>query len=241
MAGNSERLIDRDKSVIVAADVATLDHLNRLVEATHNVGGIGGYKIGFTLGYRYTIKGTVDAIRAHTRLPIIFDHQKAATDIPDTGKEFAQIMKEAGVDAAILFPQSGPVTQEAWTKSLQDTGVQVLVGLHMTHPKFLDSEGGYIVNNAPKIAFEQAVNLGVRDFVVPGNKVEAVSSYRELLDEIAGAGNFTLNAPGFITQGGQVTAFALQAGPRWHAIVGSGIYRQTDMKAAAEQVTSQIK
>ncbi|MDO8429693.1 MAG: orotidine 5'-phosphate decarboxylase / HUMPS family protein [Candidatus Daviesbacteria bacterium] len=241
MTGSADRLIERDRSVIVAADVATLDHLDRLVIATHDVEGIGGYKIGFALGYRFSAKGSVDAVRAHTRLPVMWDHQKAATDIPDMSKEFASIMKEAGVDAAILFPQSGPATQESWTKSLQDAGVRVLTGLHMTHPKFLKSEGGYIDDTAPLLAFELAARLGVTDFIVPGNKLEAVQYYKESLDQLLGEGNYTLNAPGFITQGGEISEMAKVAGPRWNAIVGSAIYKAADMRAAAELVTANIR
>ncbi len=98
-----------------------------------------------------------------------------------------------------------------------------------------------ISDRAPYEIFEKAVELGVRDFVVPGNKTESVAAYRMIFEKSLGIGNFTLYAPGFINQGGDITETGQVAGNRWHAIVGSGIYAQPDMMEAARQVTRQIR
>ena len=45
------------------------------------------------------LKKVVDEIRKLTKLPIIYDHQKAGTDIPDTGDGFMKACKDSGVDA----------------------------------------------------------------------------------------------------------------------------------------------
>ena len=81
-------IISRDRSIIPACDVETLDELKRLVKATCAVEGVGGYKIGFDLVIPYGMKKVVEEIRGLTDLPIIYDHQKAGTDIPDMGKKF---------------------------------------------------------------------------------------------------------------------------------------------------------
>ena len=47
-------------------------------------------------------------------------------------------------------------------------------------------------------------------------------------------------SPGLIAQGGNITESAKAAGPRWHAIVGRGIYQESDMKKAALEHTSQL-
>ena len=101
-------------------------------------------------------------------------------------------------------------------------------------------EGGFIANNAPEKIYRLAAKLKVRDFVVPGNKVELVIRYREIIQNACGGTSFTLYAPGFITQGGEITEMAEQAGDNWHAIVGSGIYGKKDQREAAKQVTGQI-
>ena len=236
----SKRLIPRAKSVIVAADVEA-EKLSELVRGTCLVKGIGGYKIGFELGLEQGLPKTVAVIKEETGLPVIYDHQKAGTDIPDTGESFAKVCKDSGVDAVILFPFGGGETGPAWIKACQDKGLVVLVGAHMTQPKFLWEEGGVIHEGGPDRIFTLAAEEGVRNFVVPGNKVEYVLHYKELFEDMLGAGNFTLYAPGFITQGGEISDLAQVAGDNWHAIVGREINKAVNFTEAAQQMTRQIR
>lgn len=235
-----ERLISRDQSVIVAADVEAA-RLTELVKNTCLVEGIGGYKVGLSLALEQGLPRTVGMVKDNTGLPVIYDHQKAGNDIPEMGREFAAVCRKAGVNAVILFPFSSAKTERDWIKHCQDAGLTVLVGGHMTQPEFLESEGGFIAASAPDRIYQIAAENGVSDFVVPGNKVEYVGHYRELLEGILGRGNFRLYAPGFITQGGEISDFAKAASGQWHAIIGSAIYKAIDMKAAAEKMTRQIR
>ena len=235
-----ERLIDRERSVIVAADVEA-SKFRELIEKTCLVEGIGGYKIGFELGLELGLPNVVAKARSLTDLPLIYDHQKAGNDIPETSVNFARVCKKSGIEAVILFPFTGPVAQTEWTKACMDEGLIVLTGGEMTHKSFLRSDGGYIDDHAPDEIFSTAMMLGVRDFVVPGNKPWAVRGYRKFFNFRLGEGNFTLYAPGFISQGGDITKIGQEAGDHWHAIVGRGIYAQPDMMEAAKQVTRQIR
>ncbi len=175
--------------------------------------------------------------------PIIYDHQKGGTDIPELGEKFAKAVKNAGVNAAILFPFGGAATEREWIKVCKAEGLTVLVGGHMTQKEFLVSEGGFIDDSAPECMYNIAAFNGITDFVVPGNKVEFVAKYREQLEIILGPDNFTLYAPGFISQGGEIAKAGQLAGNNWHAIVGGAIYNagtMNDMRRAALTVTSQI-
>lgn len=234
-----ERLIERQRSVIVACDVASITDLNKVVEATAKVPGIGGYKVGAVLALRYGLRLVAGLIREISCLPIIYDHQKAGTDIPQLGEKFAKVVAEAGVDAVILFPFGGAATERDWIRACQDQELTVLVGGHMTQPEFLFTEGGFIHWYGPTAIFRIAVDYGVRDFVVPGNKVEFVRKYRKFLEEKLGD-ELTLYAPGFIGQGGNITECGEAAGDSWHAIVGSAIYDAEDMTEAAKRITAQI-
>lgn len=236
----AERIISLDRSVVVAADVET-SRLQKLVEGTCLVEGIGGYKIGLALALEEGLPRVVGQLKDRTELPVIYDHQKAGNDIPAMGAKFAGVCRRAGIDAVILFPFGGAKTEKDWIHACQDEGLGVLVGAHMTQPEFLYSEGGSIADDAPDRIFAIATEEGVRDFVVPGNKVEYVEHYRQLFEDTLGAGNFTLYAPGFITQKGEISEFAKVAGDRWHAIVGSAIYKAVDSTEAAKRMTSQIK
>jgi orotidine-5'-phosphate decarboxylase len=238
------KIIQSKKSVIVAADVPNLGKLANLAEAMVGVNGIGGFKLGLTLAMQ-DLSAAVSAVRRSLgpNFPIIYDHQKAGNDIPDMGKQFAEVLKNSGVDAAILFPFAGPATQEAWTKACFDAGLQVLTGGVMTHPQFLVSEDGYIADESVERIYRLACKLGVRDFVVPGNKKNWVNRVRSVLVKELGEGSFVLYAPGFITQKGDISECGQAAGNEWHAIVGSAIYKQAtkeEQRQAAIAATSQL-
>lgn len=232
------KIIELDKTVIPACDVKTLEELEELVKETAGTEKIGAYKIGFVLGLGFGLKETVTAIRKYSDKPIIYDHQKAGTDIPPMGEKFAQVCKEAGVNAVIFFPQAGPETEKAWIKEAQDAGLGVIVGGEMTHPGYLKGDKGFICDDSPKRMYEIAIEAGVTDFVVPGNKPEKIAEYKEFF-ESKGI-QPVLYSPGLIAQGGEITESAKSAGERWHAIVGRGIYKAEDKKKAAEELTSQL-
>src|SRR3989344_3153929 len=147
-------IISIKKSIIPSCDVDSLEKLGDLVQATCKVKGIGAYKIGFELVIPFGISKVVHTIRRYSGLPIIYDHQKAGTDIPEMGAKFMFACKE--VDAVILFPQAGPETEKAWIKAAQDARVNLIIGGEMTHPGYLKETGGYIENEAPSKIYDIA-------------------------------------------------------------------------------------
>lgn len=231
------RIIPRDRSIIPACDF-DIKTFESVIMETGDIEGIGAYKIGIVLGLQYGLPRVVEVARKYTDKPLIYDHQKAGTDIPDMGTKFAEVLANAGFNAAILFPQAGPITQEAWTKVLQDKGLDVLVGGLMTHKGFIRSDGGYLADESIMEIYQNAANTDVTNFVVPGNKPEAIAKIRKILEEIGIEPVFY--APGFIAQGGKISDGAKVAGERFHGIVGRGIYEADNIKAAALEHTSQI-
>ena len=69
--------------IIPACDVVDLKALKRLVKRTCLLEFIQAYKIGVKTVALEGIKRVVKEIRQLTELPIIYDHQKYGTDIPD--------------------------------------------------------------------------------------------------------------------------------------------------------------
>ncbi len=238
-AGKLEQKIIRlDRSIIPACDVPTLDAFEEIVKETADVDGIGGYKVGFELGLGYGLGKVVETARKHTDKPIIYDHQKAATDIPDTGKNFAEVCKKAGVDAVIFFPQAGPETERAWIYHALDNGLNVIVGGRMTHPAYAVSEGGFITDEGALDMYRIGARAGVNNFVVPGNKPDVIKQVKDVVEAEGVSPIFY--APGFIAQGGKIEAAAKIAGDRFHGIVGRGIYQAKDIHAAAIEHCSQL-
>ena len=200
--------------------------------------GIGAYKIGFQLALKYGLPKLVKAARAFTEKPLIYDHQKAATDIPDVAEKFAAVCRESGIDAVIFFPQSGPETEKAFILAAQKAGLGVIVGGEMTHKGYLQADNGFLLNEAPKRMYEIAAGLGVTDFVVPGNKPEKIAFYRQFL-ESKGV-KPVLYSPGLVAQGGEITESAKAAGEKWHAIVGRALYEAPSIKKAAEEMAGKL-
>src|SRR3990167_6771591 len=167
-----KRIIKIDKSVIPSCDVPDLKKLKNLVKETCSVEGIGAYKIGLELCLKFGIPAVADAIKKHTNLPIVYDHQKAATDIPELGEKFAKAVK--GADAAILFPFTGPETEKEWIRACRKEKLGVIVGGEMTHKAFLESDGGFISDIEALKIYEIAAEEKINDYVVPGNKPEKI-------------------------------------------------------------------
>lgn len=228
------KIIKQDKSVIPSLDVDTIERMREIVEETCSIDGIGAYKIGFELVIPYGMQQVTQTIREITDIPIIYDHQKAATDIPDTGLKFVQACKKSGADAVIFFPQSGPATELEWIKAANEEAMPVIVGGEMTHPKYMASDEGFISDDAPRRIYEIAARNGVLDFVVPGNKPERIMYYRHLLESLVVKP--TLYSPGLISQGGKLSESAKAAGERWHAIIGRAIYNAKNIKAEAAEI-----
>ena len=141
------KLIPHQRSVIPACDVSNRQEFEHLVKETHDIPGIGAYKVGLELTIQYGLKLLVDIIRNYTNLPIIYDHQKGGTDIPEMGTKFAKVCKSSGVSAVILFPFGGSATETRWIETCQKEGLIVIVGGHMTQKNFLESEGGFVADS----------------------------------------------------------------------------------------------
>jgi len=227
------------RSIIPALDVDNLNKAKEIVKATCKVKSIGGYKIGFSLAIPYGLNKVVAEIKKLTDLPIIYDHQKAGTDIPATGEKFMKACKNSGVDYVIIFPQAGPITEQKWIEAAKKFGLNIIVGGEMTHKGYLENENGFLKTNSPMRMYQIASSLDVTDYVVPGNRPDQIKKYREFLENKGIKPIFY--SPGLVTQGGSITEGAAAAGEQWHAIIGRAIYQAKDMTKAAEDLVKALE
>lgn len=209
-----------------------------LVEKTHSLEGLSAYKVGFRLGLEIGLPEAVRIVRRHTQKPVMYDHQKAANDIPDTGKLFAEVCKRAGIDSVILFPLTGPLVLKGWVEACRQAELDVIVGGLMTHDRFLVSEGGFIADEAAQLIYMMAADLGVTDFVLPSTKMDfSWSIYQSLRNRGV---NPTFYSPGIGTQGGKWSDLCRDDGPPWHAIVGRSILQGGDYRKNAEAFLKEV-
>ncbi len=230
-------IIAQPRSIIPACDVDA-ERYEQMVKATADVPGIGAYKLGFVLALSIGLPRAVEIARKYTDKPLIYDHQKAGTDIPETGEAFANVCRNAGIDAVIFFPQAGPETERAWIDFARNENLGVIVGGLMTHKKYVRSESGFIADEAIVEMYETAANLGINDYVVPGNNPVAIRKIRAMLEREHAHPVFY--SPGFVAQGGAISEAAQAAGDHYHAIVGRGIYNAPDMRLAAEELCAHL-
>lgn len=197
-------------------------------------------KVGFSLALTYGLPSVVKMIREVSLLPVIYDHQKAATDIPQMGKPFAALCRDAGVQGVIFFPLSGPKTLEGFVYAAIESELEPIVGLVMTHPSFLQSEGGFIADSAPASICSVAVAMGIRSFVLPGTKTDIVSKFAK--GGLSKLESGAIMMPGIGSQGGSLTAAFKAAEPhRRFAIIGSAIYNAPDPKAALDEFAAESR
>ncbi|MBK03496.1 MAG: hypothetical protein CL920_19060 [Deltaproteobacteria bacterium] len=224
-----DRLIQAKRSVIPACDI-TLDAYEELVKQTADLPMVSAYKIGFSLGLGAGLPKVVEVTRRYTEKPLIYDHQKAATDIPATGKVFAKTLKDSGVEAVILFPQAGPATQRAWIEAMREYDLSLMVGGHMTHAQYKQSDGGYLTDEGILQIYRLAAEMNVQDYVVPGNRPDVIAYIRKEIESFGIQPRFY--APGFLSQGGSLEAADEVAGEHWHAIIGRAITQAANPRDA---------
>jgi orotidine-5'-phosphate decarboxylase len=225
-------IFDQEKGIIIACDVKKMNDLINLIESTSYMEGIVGYKIGATIALKYGLSDVMNEISSHTDLPVIYDHQKFGTDIPDICVEMLNVYKDAGIRAIIIFPLSGLETLRAAVDASFDLGMIPIVGGEMTHEKYLSSDSGYI--SEPERIYLDAAKLRVEYFVIPGKKLDKMEKYRSLICERVKDPKFIF--PGIGYQGGNIKdAFEVISPFPRYPIVGRAIYEAKDVRDAARR------
>ena len=226
------------RSIIPACDVS-LKQFRKLVKQTKDIKEVSAYKLGFELGLEYGLPKIVKVARKYTDKPLIYDPQKGGTDVPFTGKKFANVCKNAGIDAVILFPLSGPETQKAWTDAAFEKGLDVIMGVEMTHDCYFASEGGYISNSSIHKIIDIALHQGVSKFVVPGDDFNRLSFYDLLFSNIDIGFDVSFYSPGFGRQGG-LYSDAKNIKHPLHLIIGRSLYESKNIKKTVKEIIEEL-
>lgn len=236
------KLFNSKYGIIVACDIDQLSDLENLIKATHDMDFIQGYKIGMDLVVPHGIFKVTGVIKKYTNLPIIYDHQKFGTDIPEIcGGKVLEVLKNAGVNGVIAFPQSGIRTLEAIVIKCKELALTPIIGGEMTHVGYVVSEGGYIADYAPEKIYMDAARLGVEYFVIPGTKLDKMRIYCSKLKEVILEPKFLFPGIGRGQGGDIVAAFGAVHPYESYAIVGRGIYAEKNRKEAANILWDNVK
>lgn len=212
-------------ALIIALDL----ELGKAVQLAKNLSSvkdkIAAFKIGSLQSMSQGLKAAVSGLRVFTDMPIIYDHQKGCTDIPEIVEKQVRAAKECGIDFMIAVPQSaGSKSLESFVKVCNIEKIEPIVLLEMTHAGAND----FLKEDTARKIFDKSIELGVEYFVCPGNKPEKIKEYKSWNK------NIKILSPGIGAQAG--SAFeAVRAGTDY-PIVGRVVYEAEEPKKAVEQL-----
>jgi len=227
--------------LVIACDVPTYQDLEGLVSQTSDLGFVYGFKVGSMLALLGGLREVCQIVRTRTLKPIIYDHQKFGTDIPEMcGGKILDTVKQAGVTEIIAFPFAGINTLKAFVEGCRRCELRPIVGAEMTHTGFLVKDGGYIANSAPQRIYSDATELGVEHFVIPATKPERMRKYRRAIERVCKHAVFLFPGVGK-GQGGDIAEAFKQVHPHAGlAIVGRGVYAHPEPRKAAEELWAKV-
>lgn len=234
-------LFTKNYGIIPACDVSQLSELKVLVNETCSLDFVVGYKIGMQLVINHGIRRVLGTIQRLTGLPVVYDHQKFGTDIPEIcGGPILTTLKDAGVSGIIVFPQSGIETLRATVDACKANGLTCIAGGEMTHKGYLVAQGGYISDDGPQRMYADAAKAGVDHFVVPGTSLQSMKDYSSALRQLVTDPKFLFPGIGKGQGGDIVDAFAAVSPFKSYAIVGRGIYAERDKAEAAKRLWQRV-
>jgi len=88
--------------------------------------------------------------------------------------------------------------------------------------------------------YANGAKQGVTNFVVPGNRVERIAVYKNLIEGL-GVEDPVFFAPGFVAQGGDISDATKAAGNSWHAICGRAVYNPNKKKDLGDVTHNEIR
>jgi orotidine-5'-phosphate decarboxylase len=214
--------------IVISLDVESPEALKRVLDKTSHLPQVSGFKLGALCSLTLGLAEAVRLVRSYTDKQVIYDHQKAGNDIPDITKRLVRLAAESGVAGFIMFPFAGPEVLRAGVEEGHACDLTMIVGAYMTHPFFIEEDGGFVPALLPQKVFDCALGLGVKDFVLPGNRPALAASYARYIEAKVESPAFW--TPGIGRQGGSIASLAraLSSGARLVPIVGSSIYEAQD-------------
>lgn len=210
-----------------------------LMRKTKDSPEIYGYKIGslwvLEMGIHvlYTFMENLEG----TDKKVILDMQKWGTDIPEIVTK--QVNRVAhGVHEAIVCPMGGgKESLRAFAEACTVNGVCPVCVLEMTHPE----SGSYLKDDACLNILHDAIDFGIRRFVIPATK-EPRKEIKEIIPSLLATrrdlSEVVVYATGFKVQGGQVKPMVDFGVSKF--IVGRAIYEAKDPIEEIKKIYDEI-
>ena len=220
---------EKPPSIIVSLDLP-LQKASKLVRELEKVEGkIAAYKISSLQAMESGLKQAVAELRLATQIPLIYDHQKGGTDIPEMVEQQVKLAADAGINSFIGVPQgAGRKSLESFVNACKKNNMLPIILIEMSHPE----SDSYLHSDYSWRIFQDAAKLGVRHIVAPGNKPERLKLIRGWIKD-SGKQIF-ITSPGIGAQGGSAKD-AVAAGTDY-PIIGRQIYQSENPANEVEKI-----
>jgi orotidine-5'-phosphate decarboxylase len=173
--------------IIISCNYRGFQNLEDVVKSTSNLPFVSGYKIGVELVLKSGLDKIVSSIRKLTDLPIIYDHQKFGSDVPEIyRRSLFETIKSSGINALIILPHSGKETLKMTVKGCIDVGLIPIIGGDLSHEGYTIEEGGYIDNNAHQRIYLDSATLGVSHFIMSCSRLDRIKIYCHQIRAVVG-------------------------------------------------------
>jgi len=227
-------MFEYQPGIIVALDIDDIEEVRRIAEEIKDMKReIAGLKIGSLLSWKYSLPKVAEMLKEVCNFPLIFDAQKAGTDIPDMVRRQVKMVADSGMNSFIAAPQgAGEVTLAAFVDACNEYQIVPIVVIEMTHPGFY----AFLLKDAAERILEKSIELGVSNFVAPANKPERLKAYKSIAYKKGK--EIRIFSPGVGPQGGSPDA-AVEAGVDF-VIIGRSIYLTEEPKAEVRDIYNLI-
>jgi len=180
-------LFEQKNGVIIDLGYLQDKFLIDTIDATNSIPFVVGYKIGALPVLEAGLKDTLRSIRKISSKPLLYDHQKLGSDLPDIYKgRILDLIKSYGADGVFLFPLGGKEVLEAIiNKCIEIELIPVVCG-DLSYKGFFAEEGGYIDIDVQQRIYLDAANYGVSHFMMSCNRVDRIKIYCHQLGGIIG-------------------------------------------------------
>ena len=180
-------LFEQKNGVIIDLGYLQDKFLIDAIDATNSIPFVVGYKIGALPVLEAGLKDTLRSIRKISSKPLLYDHQKLGSDLPDIYKgRILDLIKSYGADGVFLFPLGGKEVLEAMiNKCIEIELIPVVCG-DLSYKGFFAEEGGYIDIDVQQRIYLDAASYGVSHFMMSCNRVDRIKIYCHQLGGIIG-------------------------------------------------------
>jgi len=180
-------LFEQKNGVIIDLGYLQDKFLIDTIDATNSIPFVVGYKIGALPVLEAGLKDTLRSIRKISSKPLLYDHQKLGSDLPDIYKgRMLDLIKSYGAAGVFLFPLGGKEVLEAIiNKCIEIELIPVVCG-DLSYKGFFAEEGGYIDIDVQQRIYLDAASYGVSHFMMSCNRVDRIKIYCHQLGGIIG-------------------------------------------------------